>query len=182
MALSAFLSGCSGFGKFVHDTASLPGANPNMPEGTSENLARVRGHSYVAEPILPASGNVWPGAPQPLPTLRDVESSPHGLTESLSDPNSYFGAMATNHGEGHDNGPLFDDGGVLSIGEHDNVVNGVRPPTRPSLPSSVEDNAGKYISPSRSGTIVIPNGDGTTTLIAPDGTVRVTKDGAASKP
>lgn len=173
LAIPLFLSGCSGFGKSIQDMATLPGANPNMPDGQSENLEKVKGHAYLAMPILPESGNIWPGAPQPLPTLRDVEASPNGLRDAMSDTNSYFGSMT----KGLDaSGTQLGDGGSLAIGEHDGVVNGVRGAMRPSLSSSVEDNAHKFISPSRSGTIVIPNGDGTSTQIDPDGTVRVTKD------
>ncbi|GAB6854542.1 hypothetical protein JCM15831A_15660 [Asaia astilbis] len=177
LAIPLVLSGCSGLGKSLQDTATLPGANPNMPEGVSENLEKVKGHTYMAMPLLPESGNIWPGAPQPLPTLRDVEASPNGLRDAMSDTDSYFGSMT----KGMDaSGAQLGDGGALSIGEHDGVVNGVHPVQRPSLSSSVEDNAHKYISPSRSGTIVIPNGDGTSTHIDPDGTVRVTKDKPAT--
>lgn len=177
LAIPLVLSGCSGLGKSLQDTATLPGANPNMPEGVSENLEKVKGHTYMAMPLLPESGNIWPGAPQPLPTLRDVEASPNGLRDAMSDTDSYFGSMT----KGMDaSGVQLGDGGALSIGEHDGVVNGVHPVQRPSLSSSVEDNAHKYISPSRSGTIVIPNGDGTSTHIDPDGTVRVTKDKPAT--
>ncbi|WP_232227970.1 hypothetical protein [Asaia astilbis] len=162
LAIPLVLSGCSGLGKSLQDTATLPGANPNMPEGVSENLEKVKGHTYMAMPLLPESGNIWPGAPQPLPTLRDVEASPNGLRDAMSDTDSYFGSMT----KGMDaSGAQLGDGGALSIGEHDGVVNGVHPVQRPSLSSSVEDNAHKYISPSRSGTIVIPNGDGTSTHI-----------------
>ncbi len=177
LAIPLFLSGCSGLGKFVQDTATLPGDNPNIPEGQSENLEKVKGHTYVAMPILPENGNIWPGAPQPLPTLRDVVASPNGLRDALSDTNSYFGSMTKGLDAG---GSQLGDGGSLAIGEHDGIVNGVRSTQRPSLSSSVEDNAHKFISPARSGTIVIPNGDGTSTQIDPDGTVRVIKDKPAT--
>jgi len=177
LAIPLFLSGCSGLGKFVQDTATLPGDNPNIPEGQSENLEKVKGHTYVAMPILPENGNIWPGAPQPLPTLRDVVASPNGLRDALSDTNSYFGSMTKGLDAG---GSQLGDGGSLAIGEHDGIVNGVRSTQRPSLSSSVEDNAHKFISPARSGTIVIPNGDGTSTQIDPDGTVRVIKDKPAN--
>ncbi len=179
LAIPVLLSGCSGLGKSLHDTATLPGANPNMPEGISENMEKVRGHAYMAMPLLPENGNVWPGAPQPLPTLRDVEASPNGLRDALADTNSYFGSMTKSHGASNGSSIQLGDGGTIEMGEHDGVVNGVRSASRPSLSSSVEDNAHKYLAPSHSGTIVIPNGDGTSTLISPDGSVRVTKDKAA---
>lgn len=130
LAIPLFLSGCSGLGKFVQDTATLPGDNPNIPEGQSENLEKVKGHTYVAMPILPENGNIWPGAPQPLPTLRDVVASPNGLRDALSDTNSYFGSMTKGLDAG---GSQLGDGGSLAIGEHDGIVNGVRSTQRPSL-------------------------------------------------
>ncbi|GBQ84281.1 hypothetical protein AA0535_0462 [Asaia krungthepensis NRIC 0535] len=150
-----------------------------MPEGISENMEKVRGHAYLAMPILPENGNIWPGAPQPLPTLRDVEASPNGLRDALADTNSYFGSMTKSHGASGDSAIQLGDGATLEMGEHDGMVHGVHTASRPSLSSSVEDNAHKYIAPGRSGTIVIPNGDGTNTLIAPDGTVSVSRDKAA---
>ncbi|WP_240149173.1 hypothetical protein [Asaia sp. As-1742] len=130
----------------------------------------------MAMPIVPEGGNIWPGAPQPLPTLRDVMASPNGLRDALADTNSYFGSMTKSHGASNDSSIQLGDGGKIEIGEHDGVVNGVHQSSRPSLSSSVEDNAHKYLAPTHNGTIVIPNGDGTSTLIAPDGTVRVEKE------
>ncbi|WP_240386497.1 hypothetical protein [Asaia bogorensis] len=130
----------------------------------------------MAMPIVPEGGNIWPGAPQPLPTLRDVMASPNGLRDALADTNSYFGSMTKSHGASNDSSIQLGDGGEIEIGEHDGVVNGVHQSSRPSLSSSVEDNAHKYLAPTHNGTIVIPNGDGTSTLIAPDGTVRVEKE------
>ncbi len=179
LAIPVLLSGCSGLGKSLHDTVTLPGANPNMPDGISENMEKVRGHAYMAMPLVAEGGDIWPGAPQPLPTLRDVMASPNGLRDALSDTNSYFGSMTKSHGASNDSSIQLGDGGTIQMGEHDGVVNGVHQSSRPSLSSSVEDNAHKYLTPTHNGTIVIPNGDGTSTLIAPDGTVRVVKEKAA---
>lgn len=176
LAIPLLLGGCSGFGQFVHDTASLPGSNPNRPEGHSENIEKILGHDYIAMPILPEHSDIWPGAPQPLPTLRDVEGSPNGLRDALSDTSSYFGKMAAGDGQGNMFGPQLRDGEKLDIGEHHDTTNGVGLGLRPSLSSSVHDNAGKYLGAGRTGAIVIQNGDGTSTTISPDGTVLTSKD------
>lgn len=74
LALMALgLSGCSGLGHFTEDTFTLPGANPNKPAGVSENIERVQARSVNESPVVPEPGNVWPGPPQPFPTLSQVE-------------------------------------------------------------------------------------------------------------
>ncbi len=74
LALMALgLSGCSGFGHFTEDTFALPGANPNKPTGVSENIERVQARPVAETPVVPEPGNVWPGPPQPFPTLGEVE-------------------------------------------------------------------------------------------------------------
>lgn len=180
LALPVFLSGCSGFGKFLGETVALPGGNPNAPAGMSENLERARGHAYNVTPILPEQGNIWPGAPQPLPTLRDVDNSHRGLADSLTDPGSYFGSMTNGADAVLPTGPQMNDGSKMSIGEQHDIHSGVRIEQPPYRSSEVQDNAGKYGgSHDRSGTIIIPNRDGTNAVIAPDGTVKVRRDAAS---
>ncbi len=78
-ASTLLLTGCanSGYWRFVGDTATLPGANPNRPTGSSETYAKVR-HKETAPvesppPLLTQAGDVWPGNPKPVPTLRDLQ-------------------------------------------------------------------------------------------------------------
>ncbi|AQT04101.1 hypothetical protein JK169_02590 [Acetobacter persici] len=154
------LSGCSGFGKFVTDTATLPGANPNAPGGENLNMRRVRGYSTAETPLLPAGGNIWPGPPAPLPTLEDVEKDRIG---------TILGG-ASNGG-----GSQLPDGGEMSVGEPDG-----QPDTSQSvtgkLPDAEPDAASKYgVQRGSASTIEIPNGDGTVTLIHPDGSVTTTQ-------
>jgi hypothetical protein len=60
-----------GFGGFVGDTVTT-NLNPNRPMGDSENLRLAMGQDVQAPPLLPESGNVWPGPPPPEPTLEDI--------------------------------------------------------------------------------------------------------------
>ncbi|MFT8895697.1 MAG: hypothetical protein ABF968_01910 [Acetobacter sp.] len=146
------LSGCSGFDKWLTDTATLPGANPNAPSGESETLRRVRGYATTETPLLPEAGNIWPGAPKPLPSLSDV----------ASDHDSQVGGAAGD----------LPDGGKLSIGEDfQDSFSGAG--TAAALPSVEPDVASKFGGgKTASSTIEIPNGDGTTTLIHPDGSIK----------
>lgn len=90
LALPLALSGCAGMGKFFNDTALWSGSNPNAPHGDSENLRRARGEFVAAAPILPEGGNMWPGSPQPLPTLKDVVNPDSVFNKALGDPATYF--------------------------------------------------------------------------------------------
>ncbi|MDF7674578.1 hypothetical protein PT277_04255 [Acetobacteraceae bacterium ESL0709] len=163
------LSACSGIVKHTEDTF-WPFDNPNAPKGESENMRRVRGASVVARPIVTEEGDIWPGQPDPVPTLQDV-----------SNPSSHFNE-AFHRSLKTLNDDLrkqpFEDGESLSIGEEVSARNGV---TRRSsaigspLPSDVEDNAPAYLQGPNHDTVAIPNGDGTTTMVAPDGSVTIVR-------
>ena len=187
LALPLALSGCSGMGKFINDTSLWSGNNPNAPRGDSENLRRARGEAVASTPILPEGGNMWPGPPQPLPTLKDVENPDSVFNRALGDPATYFGGAAIDKtfmggiaGSGAlgASGPQMKPGESMSAGESTDMRKGVsmdRSNLVPALPSSVPDSASHFLSKNPDKTIIIPNGDGTSTLIAPDGTVRVVR-------
>lgn len=66
------LPGCTGFLDFVGNTMTY-GTNPNAPVGDSENMRRARGLDASIEPIVPEPGNIWPTTAAPMPTLQDYE-------------------------------------------------------------------------------------------------------------
>jgi hypothetical protein len=154
-------AGCAGFGKLMADDATLPGANPNMPAGDAENLRRARGEAAIDPPILPQGGNVWPGPPPPLPSLGDASRERLG-------PNDGLPADAT--------GPNLPEGGTLSAGEQAEIRGGVPGVSDAGAPSVAHDESARYRSGQAASTIVIPNGDGSSTVITPDGTVKTVKD------
>ena len=61
------------------------GSNPNMPAGDSENLLRVRGQEPVVERLTTEPGDIWPGPLPPAPTLKDLVSN-GGLTSQPEQP------------------------------------------------------------------------------------------------
>src|ERR1700712_975911 len=165
------LGGCSGLGKFFGDTITLPGMNPNLPSGVSENTDRARGQKLDEAPILPEPGNVWPGPPQPLPTLNDVSREQGNDLSGAMTGGGHGGASA--HG-----GPAMHDGGSMSMGEGNAISNGVTPGADSFsgggvLDDHVQDDSQRYRSRAAGsgsggkggGDIVIPNGDGTSTVI-----------------
>nr|WP_306417749.1 hypothetical protein [Gluconacetobacter azotocaptans] len=155
------ISGCAGFGKLAGDGMGFPGGNPNAPGGEAENLRRARGEAAAELPILPAAGNLWPGPPAPLPTLGDVSKDRGRLGDALP-------ADA--------GGTELPEGGSMSAGEQAEIRGGIQDFSSGGLPSVVRDDAAHYGAGQRAATIVIPNGDGTSTVIAPDGTVKTVKD------
>ena len=65
------LSGCG------YNTWSNPpfttGSNPNLPADDSENMRRVMGEQVEAPTLTPEPGDIWPGPLPPSPTLQDLE-------------------------------------------------------------------------------------------------------------
>ncbi len=154
------MSGCAGFEKVMSDTLSLPGENPNAPTGSDLNMRRVQGQATKEVPILPQGGNVWPGPPDPLPTLEDVARGRAGRPPG--------GAMSAT-------GPQLPDGQEISIGEQENIQKGVVGNGLYGAPelghaSAPSTGSGKIVA----APIEIPNGDGTTTLVNSDGSIRTT--------
>jgi hypothetical protein len=84
------LSGCVSDRHFaVHEL--WPFGNPNGPASAGETAQRSLGHSPVVAPMVPQSGNVWPGPVQPMPTLSEVQKNSNlplgqGYTPSLPSP------------------------------------------------------------------------------------------------
>ncbi len=47
-------------------------ADPHAPSGEAENMRRARGDVVAVEPLSPAPGNIWPGPLPPTPSLNDL--------------------------------------------------------------------------------------------------------------
>ena len=153
-----YLTSCSGFGVFLDDTHSAT-AHVNRPIGNSETMRRAEGKPVDTEPLRTEAGNVWPGPVQPQPTLEDLARQPaqplpnlEGSTPpSIANVPTFAIPVIPHHlqprpgdlGAGVLNGPLPSDGSGA-----------------PRLPPS-----------SKASGITVPNGDGTSTVIAPDGSI-----------
>nr|WP_294917775.1 hypothetical protein [uncultured Neokomagataea sp.] len=182
LAVPLVLSGCSGLGKYFHDTLFWPGYTPNQPQGSSENLLKVRGEKVVSPALLPTSGNIWPAAPHPLPTLQDAANPNSSFNRTLKNPTTYLGDDSFNATSGRPDqsfGAQVKSGKSLSMGEDTSIHDGV--PVDQShlqaLPTSVPDAAKGYLKPGGR-SITIPNGNGTSTVINADGSTRTIKDNA----
>lgn len=163
-------NGCSGLVKQSEDTF-WPFSDPNAPKSESENFRRVRGDAVIEQPLVAQQGDVWPGQPDAVPTIKD-----------MNDPNSRFSQSFQRSIKGLNSDldkQQLANGETLSLGEKVATEKGVQRRSHASepgsLPSHVPDKATNYLEGPNRGTVTIPNGDGTTTLVAPDGTVKVVR-------
>jgi len=181
LALILLLPGCgSGFGDFVGDAFTIR-RNVNAPQGDSLNMRRVRTQSTDVPALQPEAGNIWPGPPQAEPTLSDLEHQGAPGAPEMPVPGS----------------PLYQPQGSSAMPPSTSApmanppVQGVAPRPAPPMaaprapgvlptPSGPAVSTGngtsayqQYSSPKgpSSGGIMIPNGNGTSTLIHPDGSV-----------
>ncbi len=171
LATPLLLSGCagSGFYSYLGDTFTPPfGANPNGASGAGENYTKIKGKSEVAatpEPMLYEAGDVWPAPPKAPPTLKDLQAqqaadiknggagyaplqplpSLPGYEVSQQQSQPYVPSTTFPQGAVHrPNGAPVGIGGDMGLKD--------------------TDQTGK-------GNIVVPNGNGTSTVISPTGTV-----------
>lgn len=173
------LSGCSGIDKFFDDTVSLPGNNPEAPEGYAENMQRVKGNMAIATtPLLPQSENIWPSRPPALPTLSDVASDDKSF--SLSDYSRAAGGdvdSVTHDQINKQSVPVdFPEDGNLNLGEQYQIKNGMTDFINGRLPDSIKDQGAKYIEKGKDAPVIVPNGDGTSTIINSRGVVKIIPD------
>jgi hypothetical protein len=169
LATTLLLSGCggSGFYAYLGNTFTIPGANPNIPHGNAENYIKVRANPRVVElpppVLLNEAGDIWPGPPVPPPTLRDLQKQQN---QQFSGQGNYAPLQPLPELPGYD---------VPNQPTH------VNPPPS-SLPGSMRLPAGNGLmngpasgaadgGTTSNGSIIVPNGNGTSTVIGPNGTV-----------
>ncbi len=161
VAVLLLLSGC-GYDTFLGDTQWIYW-NPNRPIGDSENMRRVKGVEPSLETLKPEAGNVWPGPIAPEPTLEDLEKTQNQdlMTLNGQPPNPAASPMST----------LPQVGPALPAHQQ---------PRPAAPPGSADSSLPPELQPLRtvppasgsgSGDIVVPNGNGTSTVIRRDGSV-----------
>jgi hypothetical protein len=195
LGLPLILSGCTGFGTFLDHSFSLPGTNPNLPMADSENVRRVLGQSPDPKPLQPEAGNVWPGPERPEPTLEDVSRNPGTETQRGFPATTVPGAQpglpagrqprplgsSTPPGDLNDNsevgpGPTA---GVPPLPRAPTSVPGPGPlgriiqtPSGPAVDAGGTRAYRQLTTPQGPGAIMVPNGNGTSTIINPNGTIQ----------
>lgn len=86
LALALMLSGC-GY-KTWWNPPFTGGFNPNRPNIGSENMARAQGQEPAVDPLTTEPGGIWPGPLPPAPTLKDMELSGLNLQQDGPAPSS----------------------------------------------------------------------------------------------
>ena len=185
LPLLLLLSGCNGFGSFLGSTFSING-DPNRPEHAAENMQRANGAQPTPTPIPVAPGNVWPGPIQPLPSLADIAKTlPEAetvptlppLPQSFPEPPIQRNTPPTQptppSAAPAPSGPPATASPTTSQFQP-SVPSGTKVQTSQGL-ETVSGGTGNFLTltgPSGAyAGIMVPNGNGTSTIIRPGGAV-----------
>lgn len=185
------LSGCTGFGEFLEHAFSIPGTNVNIPMADSENVRRALGMPPNFEPLETEPGNIWPKFDTRDPTLEDVANNQGREDQrgfpSTTVPGERPGLPAGRQPRptrGSSTPPVGNQPGPGPIPAIQSVppaptANAPRPPggvvQTPDGPAVDTGGTNAYRqlnTPRGPGAIVVPNGNGSSTVINPDGTVQ----------
>ena len=63
------------------------GFSPNTPVGDSDNMRRVMGEDTSTAALQSEPGDIWPGPLPPSPTLQDLDRQPGGIGSASQQPN-----------------------------------------------------------------------------------------------
>lgn len=181
------LSGCTGFGHFMNDTHTLK-ENPNAPTGDSLSMQRANGKPGVAPAIVPEQGQVWPTAIPAMPTLADIQKQ----MNLGGDAAPQLGPVPASPGPIPNLNTLPGMQGVTPMPNAAGTshtapsASSSAPPdlTMPKVGTTIPTPMGtatitggsanyQTLAPinGQSGAILIPNGNGTSTLVMPNGTI-----------
>ena len=192
LILALMLSGC-GY-RTWWNSPFTGGNNPNMPVSDSENMRRVQGQEPSNPPLTTEPGDIWPGPLAPPPTLKDLEAN-GGVTPQAEAP--VPGSPLSRGAGTPDPSPNPTRGSSTPPG---NAQPGlatpqpapplssyasppVAPPARgpggqiiqtPSGPAVTTGGGTGYqttVNPGGGQSIIVPNGNGTSTVIHSDGRI-----------
>lgn len=173
LGVMLLLSGCnSGFVDYLDNTITVR-RNVNTPVGDSETLRRVRGLTPDSlAPITPEQGNIWPAEVGHETTMIDLISQPGAVTtQQMPKPGSPAYRSMMDGGTTPELAPQVG-GGKPSMPQ--SVPPVVAPVSRPAVTAPAApaaSSAPPSLGNQPPGSIVIPNGNGTSTVVRPDGTV-----------
>ena len=192
LALALILSGC-GYNTWWNPPFT-GGFNPNRPAGAGENMERVQGHEPSMPPLTTEAGTIWPGPLPPPTTLKDLQDA--GVMTSQPEA-AVPGANLRRAGGSPYPSPNPTVGSSTSPGnvQSDRARPRPAPPlasyTSPPAAPPARGPAGQVIqtqegpavttgggpayqtmtTPGGGQSIVVPNGNGTSTVIHPDGRI-----------
>jgi hypothetical protein len=193
--LLSFLLALSGCGYKTWWNPSFSGGyNPNLPVGDSENMRRVQGEAPEVPQLTTEPGDIWPGPLQPPPTLKDlvgqggltsqpemaVPGSPisRGTAPPLPSPNPGVGSsvppdnnqpgLATPRTAPPMSGYSASPAAPPARGPGGQVI---QTPSGPSVTTGGGPGYQTTVNPGGGQSIIVPNGNGTSTVIHSDGKI-----------
>jgi hypothetical protein len=191
LGLSGGLSGC-GY-KTWWNPPMTGGYNPNMPVSDSENMLRAKGQDPEVPPLVTETGDIWPGPLAPPPTLKDLEATgqPSGVEEPVpGSPLNRGGAApypSPNPSPGSSTPPGPVGPGLAPPQSAPPLSSYAAPPAAPpdrgpagttiqtpQGPQTVTGGGPGYqttVTPGGGQSIIVPNGNGTSTVIHSDGRI-----------
>jgi len=178
-----FTNPFSGFGDYVGDTITFR-SGPNRPVPESDNIRRVMGQDVELQPLLPDSGNIWPGTPRADPTMKDGQPGAAAPKPAASG----VAPAATPTPVAQSSAPTVAPAAATptpiapaptaaapapAIASAASIPSGTAVPTTmgSALITSGQNGIMSYTLPSGATGRAINNGNGTMTLIGADGTV-----------
>jgi hypothetical protein len=179
------LSGC-GYNTWWNPPFTT-GSNPNFPAGDSENMRRVMGEQVDAPVLTTEPGDVWPGPLPPEPTLQDLqqqagqaplsERAMPGSSQppSLPPPLPSRGSSTPPPTSQPAPPPPPRSGApqaTIPPQAPPNAAGQVLPTQRgPAVTNGGTSSYQTTTTPGGGSAIVVPNGNGTSTIIHSDGTI-----------
>ncbi len=143
VSLTMTLGGC-GYHTWWNPPFSS-GYSPNVPVTNSVNMGRVMGQGVAVTPLTTEPGDIWPGPLPPPRSLQDLERQ--GMTPQPEAPTK--------------GSPLSRSGNPL-----------LAPLPNAAGPGAVTaPDSGAPAQPQVDRRIIVPNGNGTSTVIYPDGRI-----------
>ena len=167
------LSGCAF--PMWHHLPFTAGTDPYSPNGDSENLRRAKGEIVEVQPLTAEPGNLWPPPPAAEPTLETLEQEGGAL------PNEAVPPLVPPQ-RGSSTPPPMPPPPPTTIPPVPPVASPKAPASplppvvnTPSGPGAVSGEGGGYRTitlPNGTTGIVVPNGNGTSTVIYSNGQVQ----------
>jgi hypothetical protein len=193
------LGGCGGYNTWSA-LPFTTGNNPNQPVTDSENMRRVMGQPVEVGSLGPEPGDIWPGPLPPSPTLQDLEQggltsqpeqpvpgSPQSRNPQASAPQSNPQAtrQAPQPARGSSTPPGSTQPSLSStpaptVGTPSATVQpaprnpagqSYQTPRGSEVTTGGGTNYQTTVSPGGGSSIVVPNGNGTSTIIHSDGRI-----------
>ncbi|HVC60016.1 MAG TPA: hypothetical protein VND19_06595 [Acetobacteraceae bacterium] len=178
------------------------GSQPYAPAGDAENLLRAKGDTVTVPPLTPQPGDVWPGPVPPTPTLQELEQQGDlGMGPEQPVPGSPLNRGAASQepasgqpppglppqmSRGSSTPPGSNQPGLAPLPKQQAVVpsHGPSLPPPPAAGQVVQTPSGPGVTtggtqgyqtmtmPGGGSAIVVPNGNGTSTIIKSDGSIQ----------